>query len=158
VKRVVIYRGLPGSGKDYDINKMLGSDDAVVCSADDYFMVEREVNVGSDGDEKFSRQMVYEFDPTKLPLAHAACMTKFLTALKAGIELVILSNTNTQKWEYENYVLAAELAGYDVDFRTPTQQPLMASITLAQLKLFAERNQHGVPVNAVVAMALRWED
>lgn len=157
-KKVIILRGLPGSGKtrwvmeflrerrrvDYIEEKLLREhglmDDAVVCSADDYFMV--------DG--------TYQFDPGKLPLAHAACMKKFLQALNDRRELIIVDNTNSQKWEFDNYDLAAALAGYHVEVQAVHAPP--RSLTVEQLRAFAARNVHGVPESVIAAVAMRWEE
>lgn len=153
MKTVRIERGLPGSGKSHDIRRHIAGfaavaealeedvvleKDVVICSADDYFMVDGE----------------YQFDPSKLALAHNACMKKYLEALTAEKLLIFVDNTNSQRWEFENYVLAGRLAGYKVEVTTSDT----SHMTVEQLRHCAERNVHGVPAAAIAAMAMRWEE
>jgi hypothetical protein len=146
MKQVIIIRGLPGSGKDRKVHQILSGvmpDTAVVCSADDFFMVGGE----------------YKFDPTKLGEAHATCMAKFCQALVDGKQLIICNNSNSMRWEFRHYGLAAGAAGYNVEIEFATEQPHESKfITIDHVRRFAARNVHGVPLAAVAAMAARWED
>ena len=134
MKEVVILRGIPGSGKSrYARDHCLAS--AVVCSADDYFMVGGE----------------YEFDPTKLAIAHVKCMGKFIDALHRGDVQVVVDNTCVHLWEFENYMKIGADFGYEVnvvDFRV---------LTTEHLKVCIERNVHGVPADIIARMALEFE-
>lgn len=142
--KLIIMRGLPGSGKSRAAAEIAESatragKSVFIASADAYFE--------NDG--------VYEFDPAKLPLAHAACMHNVLVALKSRTSVIIVDNTNSQTWEYASYVRAADLAGYKVvmhEIHTRPQQ-----LTVEELMTFAKRNVHGVPFSAIAAMAARWE-
>jgi len=136
MKKVVIMRGIPGSGKDSYIQKRFGGLESVlVCSADDFF----------------ARSGEYCFDPSRLGEAHAMCFRAFLEALVGGYGVIVVSNTNIRRWEYANYIAVAELMGYGVEIVE------MQVETIEQAGLCANRNVHGVPVDVVLRMALEFE-
>lgn len=93
-QRVVIIRGLPGTGKSTLAKKYDSS--YVHCEADQYFM--------KDGQ--------YIFDKSRIKDAHAFCLLKAEYALYQGHNVVV-SNTFTRKWEYEPYVNLAK--SYDAE-------------------------------------------
>lgn len=128
MKRVIIFRGLPGSGKSTQA-KALGG---VVLSTDDYFMV--------DG--------VYCFDASKIGAAHIDCMRSFLAELNAGRKLVVVDNTNTRLFELTPYQLVAQAYGYEVD---------VVRVVCSAAKAHA-RNTHGVPFETVMQMAAGFQD
>lgn len=121
-KRVIILRGLPGSGKstlqkrDYP--------DAVVASADQFFLVDGE----------------YRFDPARIPEAHGACFRTVIGALQAGEPLVVVDNAAIRAVEIAPYVLLAQAYGYDAEIITLRCDPAVA----------AARNLHGVPVGVIL--------
>lgn len=88
-KLMVILRGLSGSGKSTlcdNIKKVY--QDAVICSADNFFMV--------DG--------VYDFNPEKLKDAHQYCQKCAQQAAKRNCHVIIIDNTNVRHWEYQVYL------------------------------------------------------
>lgn len=86
-KTVIIIRGISGSGKS-TFAKLI-SEPKVVCTADDFFE--------KDGQ--------YNFDPTKLGVAHGQCMLKFERALNnPEVENIVVANTNTKPSDYKFYV------------------------------------------------------
>lgn len=130
----IIMRGLPGSGKSSLAANLNADLHGIICSADDYFMVDGE----------------YRYDPAKIKKAHAACRQKFERAL-AERQDVVVDNTHSRTWEYLPYVEAAREAGYKVEVHEIfCSGPVMA-------RRFAERCRHGVPLDKVVAMFDRWE-
>jgi len=134
MKQLIIMRGLPGSGKTTYLNTLEVEDGKyVICSADHFFLVTGE----------------YHFDPRLLGKAHEACKTDAEIAMQAGIELVIIDNTNTQKWEYEDYLKMATKYNYNVTIQ------VIGNTT--DLELYATRNTHGVPLAGLQRMAARWE-
>ena len=140
VKTVKIMRGVPGSGKStraFNAAYHVGTTGGKACtvSADQFF-------------ESTGR---YVFNAAKLPQAHADCFRRFVDALLVGCDLVIVDNTNTQVWEFENYAKVACLAGYDVEI--DEVRPKDA----AELRVWAERCVHGVPHDKIIAMDKRWE-
>lgn len=139
MKKVVILRGVPGVGKSSHVEDMIeGVEPGTsvrVCSADYYFMDKGE----------------YRFDVTKIVQAHNFCMGKFLTGLMERQGLLIVDNTFIRKWEYENYVCAAMLAGWEVEiheFRVGT---------VAEIRECYRRCRHGVPLDVIARMAVEFE-
>lgn len=129
--RVILMRGISGSGKSTYIEKNFP--DAVVCSADHFF-------INEDG--------VYEFDKRKLGQAHEECRRKFKQALEERHKLIVVDNTNTMMKEMQPYVKAAKYRGYRVEcIRLDTP-----------LEVAAARNTHNVPFGAIRAMHERMCD
>jgi predicted kinase len=132
-------RGIPGSGKSTYVRETLWGEFEVpmprkvpvVCSADDFHMVDGE----------------YKFDPNNIRKAHRACLKKFIDACTKGSPLVIVDNTNTQQWEYVQYVNIAQAFEYDVkivEFRITATQSY-------------ERNIHKVPLDVIEKMYERFQ-
>ena len=128
-KRVIIMRGLPGSGKSTKAKTY----DGTIVSADDYFIV--------DG--------VYKFSAILLGSAHRSCYYKFREAVDRGDATIIVDNTNISPKEYKRYRRYAEKRGYTV-----TIDSIESSLTCEEL---AERNTHSVPLEAIKRMNERWQ-
>lgn len=142
VKVCYIIRGLPGTGKSMLANTL--RDGAApkgwgaIFSTDDLFMV--------DG--------IYQFDPSKLGEYHAENLrlaTDWMSNHRKVISNAhcIIDNTNTQEWEYKKYVEAAKENGFMV-------QVISVAWSWFDFPLYAERNSHGVPEEAIRRMASRW--
>lgn len=138
---MLIMRGVSGSGKSTyatrlikRISRMFGVT-CVKCSADDFFL----------------KSGTYQFDPRNLKKAHDECKAKVNKAMRDNINLVIVDNTCSQVWEMEPYIFIAKDRGYHVVFRT------MGHMDEDSLKLYASRNEHGVPKEAIDRMAKRFE-
>ena len=144
--KVIILRGLPGSGKTHFRKRMVAAYEeqgceTVVCSADDYF-TEQDSDTGEES---------YHFDPAGLPDAHRAYKEQFFFGSRRAKDipaLVVVDNTNTQAWEMAFYVELALLDGFDTQI-IHRDTPL--SVCLA-------RQTHNVPESVVTAMVRRWED
>lgn len=132
-KTAIIMRGIPGSGKSSHAHDLTGPHGAI-HSTDDYF-------VGRDG--------LYHFEPRKLRENHAKNLAAFKRSLEQGLDPVVCDNTNTQYWEYKPYVEAAWEAGYQVT---------VAEVPHIDSELAAQRNSHGVPVEAIERMLERWQE
>jgi len=142
--KVIAMRGIPGSGKSTKVRELVKkfmdenpSGTTYVCSADKFF-----VNSVSGK---------YEFDPKKIGTAHAWCRGNANAALSLGVDLVFIDNTNTQKWEWASYEQMAADFGYE--FETC----VVGELDENSLKLYANRNTHGVPLEAIRRMAKRFE-
>lgn len=141
VKRCMILRGIPGIGKTtlaLELMERIKSEGkrCVIASADDSHIV--------DG--------VYKYDPSKQGQAHAECMASFLVAMDEGVDVVIVDNTNTRLWEFQHYIIAAEMTGYTVEIIERRAD------TIAQVSAAAARNKHGVPLSIIAQMAVQFEN
>ncbi len=92
--KLILVRGLPGSGKSTFANSLC----LRVVEADQYF-----VNTAG----------IYTFDPTQLPEAHLWCAREAFTWLKWEHDVVV-ANTFTQRWEFKRYEVMAELMGVEL--------------------------------------------
>jgi predicted kinase len=126
--KLTIMQGLPGSGKSTHAAKLKG---AVVFSADDYF-----VELGGG---------VYKFDPSKLGEAHGRCFRKCVEAMQNKVGHIVIDNTNTTPEEVAPYMALANAYGYEARILRVEGAP----------DVCAKRNTHGVPVQAILAMAAR---
>jgi uridine kinase len=116
-KTVWILRGCSGAGKDFVTSKLTKNSGWVAVSADNYF-------TDKDGN--------YNFDATKLGLAHAQCKESFVKALQdPTITNIIVNNTNTQSKEWKFY---QDASMFDCDV-----------IFLVVEKRHDADNVHGVP-------------
>ena len=135
-KTVTIMRGLPGSGKSTYVRDNFP--DAVVASADDFFMDE-------NGE--------YVFVPWKIGEAHQSCWTVFINAVFNKERNIVVDNTNMCGWEYSNYVLLARKMGYAIQIHT-----MKAGLTDdTKLTTLAKRNSHGVDLKTIKSMKERFE-
>jgi predicted kinase len=89
---LVLYRGLPGSGKST----------AAATQHPTYIHVEADAYFVKDG--------VYTFDPAKLGQAHAWCLGVAEGALMAGASVTV-ANTFTKRWEMAAYEAIAKRLG-----------------------------------------------
>ncbi len=141
MKTLIMVRGISGCGKTtladilYDgLRYDVIAGWCGVVSADDYF-------VDKDG--------VYQFDPSKLPDAHAQCQGRAQSAMEIGADIIV-HNTFTQRWEMEPYLLMADEYGY----RVSVVSLYDGGCTDEEL---AERNSHGVPLEGISRMRERYE-
>lgn len=134
--KVVILRGVPGSGKStYAKSLYLEPLSGWTVSADHY-MVEAAG--------------VYSFDPAKLPRCHALCLKSFLELVRGGERNVIVDNTNVTAAEIAPYYALAEAYGYDASIVTLRASAMECSW----------RNIHGVPAGTIARMekSLNWSE
>jgi hypothetical protein len=105
----------------------------VVCSADHYFL-----------DEKGN----YNFDFTKLRLAHGECLRKFM-AYRVNMcwDYLVVDNTNTTALEIAPYYAVASAYEEEVDIE-------LVTVLCDPVKAHT-RNTHGVPLQGVLAMDQR---
>lgn len=123
-------RGLPGSGKSTWVRQNLP--DAVVCSADEYFVEE-------DG--------TYRFKAENLRDAHIWCFQRFLDAVARRVSTIAVDNTNTRLWEMAPYAAVAEAEDYEA---------FVVYVECSVERAVAD-NVHGVPKNVIEKMAERYE-
>lgn len=133
--KVVLLRGISGSGKSSFVRNLQNYENPIICSADHFFMI--------DG--------CYVFNPEKLGAAHQACMRKFVlhcTNKDFNDDTIVVDNTNLTVAEIAPYVQVALAFGHEVVIIR-----LVCMVAEA-----AKRNTHGVPFKSVEAMARRFEN
>lgn len=96
MKNLILLRGLPGSGKSTLAKTFQG---AAHFEADMFFTTPE----GS-----------YNFDPSKLRLAHEWCQRNVDLVMSIKEKDVVVSNTFTQEWEMAAYTKMAAEHGYRV--------------------------------------------
>lgn len=137
-RELYILRGVSGSGKSTMAKEIVsGHSSYLVCSADEFFVNKQTGE--------------YEFDPKKLRQAHTWCKTRAELAMELGVETVVIDNTNTQKWEYQSYLDMAKIFKYDIKIIKVGQ------LDESNLKVYANRNKHGVPLDVIRKQAGRFE-
>ncbi len=99
--KLILIRGLPGSGKSYQADLLSKLWGFIHLEADMFHV---------DGEGK------YDFRRENVKAAHAWCQTTTLAFLRNGKDVVV-SNAFTQKWEMEPYLLMAEFANCSIEIR-----------------------------------------
>jgi predicted kinase len=129
MKTLYIVRGLPGSGKS-SFAKSIGG---IHIEADQFFMMNGK----------------YNFDLTKIKLAHKYCQNQTEAWMKTdGTQVnnhkIVVSNTFTQEWEMQPYIDMAEIFEYKV-------------FCVIVENRHGGVNQHGVPEDKIQLMKDRFE-
>lgn len=129
MKKLILIRGIPGSGKTTFAKKLMQSDS---------FMPHLQ---HFEADMWFDRYNGGKFDPKKLKKAHEWCQKQTKDHLNMGFN-VIVSNTFIKRWEVEKYHEIAEECGCFVEEMTMTGE---------------YQNVHGVPDSKVQSMKENFE-
>lgn len=129
MKTLYIVRGVAGAGKS-TFAKSIGG---VHIEADQFFMMNGK----------------YNFDITKIKLAHKYCQNQTEAWMKTdGLQVsndkIVVSNTFTQEWEMEPYFKLAE----KYEYRT---------FSLIVENRHGGVNEHGVPEDKLELMKTRFE-
>lgn len=133
MSKLILIRGLPGSGKSTMARDMVRKADHIAFhfETDMYF-------VRPDG--------YYDFNPKLLNQAHMWCQDKVsgrMSWCDKGDEVIVVSNTFSQVWEMVPYLKMAEDFGWEVEIITATGN---------------YKNVHGVPDHVIQRMRDRWEE
>jgi len=132
VKIAYIMRGLPGSGKS-TVAKQLAGKTGVIHSNDTYLIVDGK----------------YQYSAEQLPTNRQKNFSAFKKSLEEGIGVVVCDNTNTKRWEFQNYIEAANQAGYIV---------AIVQMPHPNLEQAFKRNIHQVPMEILGQMLSGWEN
>ena len=137
-KKLILMRGLPGSGKSTKAKELAGKN-GQVFSTDDYFCL--------------NEKQEYRFNGSLLGKAHQWNQRRSLDAMHVGIPIVVIDNTHTTIREMRSYLDHMRLAkqlGYQVRIEEPdTEWKFRAN------ELFA-RGTHGVPQKHIEKMLNRY--
>lgn len=128
-QKLILLRGLPGSGKSTFAKWLCGID-------------ERGVTIHVEADQFFEEDGVYEFDASRLGVAHHWCQSLVRIHIQNGYD-VIVSNTSTTEKEVAVYQQIAEDCG--VDF-----------VSLIVENRHGGTNVHNVPEDKLQAMKQRF--
>lgn len=129
MSKLILVRGLPGSGKSTIAKKI---------KEQNHFMYER-----LEADMFFETSNGYEFDVNRIKDAHNWCYYNTMKALKSGMD-VIVSNTFTTNWEMERYVKLKEI---------------FPNLNVMIINVYTQYETiHGVPEETMKKMRGRWED
>lgn len=136
--KVVILRGLPGSGKSTYVKRLRQENEGFqveVFSTDYFFEVNGE----------------YKFDPSKLGQAHGSCLLRFIHEIERRIDrkdfILVVDNTNVTTVEMAPYIAISQAFGAEihiVDCKCTVNNSVI-------------RNTHGVPESTVWHMADSWQ-
>lgn len=133
--KVICLRGVSGAGKSHYLEKHFP--DAVVCSADHYF-------INEDGDYEFK-------DPD---IAHGKCLRKFIEIIQSNFHgdrndsVLVVDNTNIALAQLAPYYEVAKAYGYSSEIIRIVCDPIVAAC----------RNKHGVSLEKITEWDSRFED
>lgn len=141
MKKLIIMRGCPGSGKSYVANLLRNG----------YIQLGFSCSIYST-DNFFIKDGVYKFDPTKIGVYHRRNTRRVFDAMQDQVDVIIVDNTNTVWKEVKKYCALALAHDYEVVFMEP-ETPWKSDINE-----LVTRNTHGVPRESIQKMLDRYED
>jgi predicted kinase len=138
---LIIIRGLPGSGKSTLAEHLQASFNNTRFNNTNPALWFGTIASVFEADQFFQTLAGYKFDGTKLREAHLDCQARTRAWLTAG-RIAIVSNTFTQRWEYQPYIDMAKELNVDVQV----------------IEVHGDfQNIHGVPPDKIESMRERWE-
>lgn len=134
-RRLVIMRGLPGSGKSTAATGLTVGG-GVVYATDDFFMDNGE----------------FKFDARRLRDANTWNQERTKGAMEKGETLIVIDNNNVKRWEARPYVELGIKYGYTITFQT------VGFPWKADLSELVPRNKRNVSTDVIQRLIDQWDD
>lgn len=133
-KKLIILRGLPGSGKSDIAKKLVGN--GIIHSTDSYL----------------TKNGRYEFDQENIAKYHHYNLMSSIRSMKKGISPIIIDNTNIVALHCLNYVEQGKMYGYEIVIIEP-EAPWAFDV-----EELVKRNSHDVPRDTIIDMLQKYEE
>jgi predicted kinase len=132
-KKLIILRGLPGSGKSETAKRLVGN--GIIHSTDDFFII--------DG--------VYVFDESNVSKFHYFNFLNSIRSMQRGLSPIIIDNTNIVASDCVDYVELGSAYGYEIIIVEPSADWAF------DIEELMKRNTHCVPRETMVDMLEKYE-
>lgn len=147
-KKLYIMMSIPGGGKSTKAKKLAPPEH--ILSTDSFHMVNGE----------------YKWKSETMHIAHQWNQSSCEFFMKAGKTPLVIDNTNLSPKERKPYINLARFYGYDIEIVHPDSPwfldvlPRLRTKTFTDedVKLFAEKNVHSVPEEAIRRMMNNWNE
>lgn len=166
-KILIIMRAPPGAGKSFEVDKILKEmgvpKERHVFSTDEFFEKSPDGYI-----ETFRKAKEGGYLGQLLSKYHKMNQERAIEAMSQDVSPIIIDNTNVDLKSMRNYVESGITYGYKIEFKEPSSEhwqniaPLLMDkntnaerLKFAALKL-ANKNQHGVPYEAIQNMFNKW--
>jgi hypothetical protein len=137
--RVIVYRGLPGSGKTHHAQNLVASSGAVLIENNQFWTPENP-------------HVPYTDSPELWAELKAWVRARTFRAMYHGAAIVCLANCHINPKSFDWVWTLADELGYAVEVRKMHEEP-----TLQQMETWLERGKPGVTMDDMRRMARGWE-
>lgn len=140
--KLIICRGLPGSGKSTTAKRLYER------------LMQEGFNACTESADYFFQPFMggYRYNKDHVPEAHWYCKASVAKALAIdGYNIVIVDNTNIKQEHYQYYIDLAKKYDYDVEFLIPN------TMWAWDVDECFKRNTHGVPKETIQRMKDQYE-
>jgi len=132
--KLVVIRGLPGSGKSKKAHEIATEYKGTVVSVDDYFTVDGE----------------YRFKDTEISRAYGYVEGKITALMSGGTETIIADGIHQSEKHIQSYRRLAEKFGYELEIQYPDGD-------IFDIEQCFQHSIHKVPRRTIAKIAERFE-